>query len=302
MIVVTGSQGFIGGNIVRELRFQGHKVVGVDNEDEVPIGYFSEWWSDHKGEVEAVIHMGAITDTMETDEELLGFMNVYFTKIVWFSCFVDKVPLIYASSAATYGSGEHGFIDDHCLIPKLHPLNAYANSKQVIDEFTVSTTVCPPQWYGLKFFNVYGCGEDKKQKMASMIHQGYCQIKGTGRIKLFKHGHHRRDFVHVKDVMHVIFWLLDNKPTSGIYNVGTGISRTFEEMAKILFKEMKVPEYIEYIDFPKELALQYQDFTQADISKLRSAGYDKEFFTLEEGIKDFVNETNHLTIQPKAKR
>jgi ADP-L-glycero-D-manno-heptose 6-epimerase len=305
MIVVTGSNGFIGRNMVSTLKADGYEVHGVDDNADIAIEDFSNWWDDNADSVEWVIHLGAVTDTMVTDEKLVTCMNTNFTKIVWLQCLLDKVPLIYASSAAVYGNGHLGFEDDHKLTEDLVPLNLYAKSKHDFDCFAVKQSAAPTNWYGLRFFNVYGFDEHRKGKMASMISQGYDQISSTGKLKLFEGGLQRRDFVYVQDVVDVIMWLMMNKPKSGLYNVGTGQAETFNAMAEYLFDSMKVRKDVRYISIPYNLIPHYQEFTQADMTKLISAGYDKPFKTLKEGITEFIkikDEDNNKPIQPEAKK
>lgn len=303
MIVVTGSQGFIGTNLVNRLKNDGYDVIGVDSVNaEVTIADFANWWAENIQEIDFVIHLGAITDTLCMDKELFNCYNVNFSKIVWFSCFLDKIPLIYASSAATYGLGENGFSDKS--IKGLKPLNPYGESKQEFDEFTTSVSLKPPHWYGLKFFNVYGPHEEHKGRMASFVHQVNKVMDEGKQVTLFD-GPYRRDFIHVDDVVEVILWLMHKKPEDGIYNVGTGVAESFENVVRFLYEAkhqvFELQHSITYIPTPEDIMKQYQGFTKADVNKLRTAGYNKPFLTLREGVKKFVEyENSHIAVQSEA--
>lgn len=309
MIVVTGSCGFIGKNLVDRLRYMGHEVLGVDpNEKEgIHPTRFSDWWWANSHRVEAVYHLGANADTMEKDWQVLETMNVNFSKIVWYSCYMDNVPLVYASSAAVYGNGEFGFSDCDHLINKLEPMNLYGKSKLEFDKFTLAQKNSPSFWVGLRFFNVYGCGEQHKGRMASMVYHGYKQIHETGYIKLFKFGEQQRDFVYIDDIINVMLWMMKYRPKSGIYNVGTGIARSFTSLAKALFVAMDKPLRIKYINMPDDIKDQYQFFTKACIDKLRDAGYDKSFQPIEQGVLDCVqkfkiNEDYYKSMESEFKK
>ncbi len=202
---------------------------------------------------------------------------------------------MYASSAATYGNGEYGYKDDENIIPELKPLNAYAVSKNQFDIWALEQKRHPPFWTGLKFFNVYGPNEYHKGRMASVVFHAYQQIKDRGFIKLFrshnpnyKDGEQLRDFIYVKDLIDVCVWLMQNKPANGIYNLGTGKARTFNDLATSIYKFLNLKSKLEYIDTPLDIRDKYQYFTEADMSKLRAAGYSKPFMTLEEGIEDYM--------------
>jgi ADP-L-glycero-D-manno-heptose 6-epimerase len=295
MIVVTGGLGFIGQNLVRELKRQGNVgVVVLDIKNEcVDLLHF--WLLTHGREIDCVFHLGAITDTTVMDRNLFDDYNVSSSMFVWNVCRDYKIPLIYASSAATYGDGEEGF-DDEKNILNLKPLNPYGWSKQQFDVWVLEQEKQPPFWYGLKFFNVYGFGEAHKGKMASVALQMYNQLKNLDFIKLFKSyrdnvadGEQKRDFVYVDDVVDVCVWLYKNKPISGIYNVGTGKARSFNDLTKAIFKCLEEKEKIQYIDIPNQIKNNYQYFTEAKIDKLRNVGCNIKFHELEEGVFKYVN-------------
>lgn len=312
MIIVTGGAGFIGSCVVRTLNDAGiNDIIIVDNiastdkwlnmRNKKYIKYvhkskFLEELPSYKN-VEAIIHMGAQSSTTEKDFDYLWNNNFEYTKTLWNYCTEKQISFIYASSAATYGNGELGF-DDRMDIDQLRPLNGYGYSKQLFDQWVKHQAVdCPKQHVGLKFFNVYGPNEYFKGSMASMVFHGYKQIKECGKIKLFKScnpdykdGEQLRDFVYVKDICSVIFWLLQNKSVSGLFNVGTGKAQSFKELATATFCALNLEPNIEYIDMPEHLKEKYQYYTQANMVKLRLAGYDKEFSNLEEGVGDYVRE------------
>lgn len=315
MIVVTGAAGFIGSCLVSHLNKSGYtNIVAVDDfsrEDKnenlvgktltakVPREGFIQWLKDYGDEVDFVFHIGARTDTAEFDKAIFDKLNLNYTKDVWNICSEMKIPLVYASSAATYGLGEFGYKDDHSIVPKLKPLNPYGDSKNDFDKWMLQQEVQPPFWAGLKFFNVYGPNEYHKGRMASVIFHAFNQISKTGGMKLFrshnpeyKDGEQLRDFVYVKDVVSVCLFLMENKPESAIYNLGSGKARTFLDLTKNTFKAMGKEENISFIDTPEDIRDKYQYFTEADMSKLIDAGYDKGFTSLEDGVKDYV--TNYL--------
>jgi len=307
MIVLTGSRGFIGGHVEKALKDKGHELLNFDRKpspDCFPCESLLGWLdlgeqlpdcSRRPSDVEAIIHLGAITDTRFLDWKELYKYNTDFSVGLWRWCSVNKRPLIYASSAATYGGGEHGFSDSHSSTEFLRPLSPYAKSKHLFDLYALEKEgfVYPPRWYGLKLFNVYGPGEQDKGAMASMAFQGMRQISSDGEIRLFKGGDdvpdggHERDFIHVDDVVEVILFFLGNLNgiESGLYNVGTGTSRSFNDLALALFKALGREPRIRYVDMPQELAAQYQSRTRADTRKLRGAGYNNEFIALEDGIR-----------------
>ena len=311
MIVVTGAAGFIGSCLVSRLNKAGHtNIVVVDDFSKTEkeknlegktiaakVGRkdFINWLNDFGTEVEMIYHIGARTDTTEFDKAIFDELNLNYSIDVWKACVNFNIPLVYASSAATYGLGEFGYKDDHAVIPKLIPLNPYGDSKNDFDKWVLTQTIFPPFWAGLKFFNVYGPNEYHKGRMASVIFHAFRQINENGEMKLFRShnpnysdGGQLRDFVYVKDVTEVCLFLMDKKPTSGIYNLGSGIARTFLDLAKNTFKSMGKEENISFIDTPLDIRDKYQYFTEADMSKMLAAGYKGGFHSLEEGVKDYV--------------
>ena len=313
-IIVTGGAGFIGSCVVRELNNRGiEDIIIVDN-----ISTTDKWMNIrnkkyikyiHKSEflkelpiyegVTAIIHMGAQSSTTESDFDYLWKNNFEYKKALWNYCAEKQIQFIYASSAATYGDGKLGF-DDQMDIDQLLPLNGYGYSKQLFDQWVKHQAKCfPAQYVGLKFFNVYGPNEYFKGSMASMVFHGYKQIVESGKIKLFKScnsnyvdGGQLRDFVYVKDVCDVIMWLLENKQVSGLFNVGTGRAQSFKELAEATFAALDMEPVIEYIDMPEHLKKKYQYYTKAEMGKLRTVGYVREFSDLTSGAKDYVQ--NHL--------
>lgn len=316
MIVITGAAGFIGSCLVARFNAAGKtNLVLVDDfskiekeanlrgktyASKIERSQFSQWLEQNASQVEAVLHIGARTDTTEFNVDIFNELNLNYTKTLWAICSKHQVPFVYASSAATYGLGEHGYSDNEQLIPLLKPLNPYGDSKNDFDKWAITQSQCPPQWQGLKFFNVYGPNEYHKARMASVIFHAFGQINKTGKVKLFrshnpdyKDGGQLRDFVYVKDVVEVIWFLYSNRVKNGIYNLGSGKARPFNDLAKSTFSAMKVPVNIEYIDTPADIRDKYQYFTEADMRKLKEAGYTKPFTSLEEGVHDYV--THYLS-------
>jgi ADP-L-glycero-D-manno-heptose 6-epimerase len=295
MIVVTGGEGFIGQNLVQELQRRGNVgVVLLDTKNKSLDSIYS-WLFDHANEIDVIYHLGAITDTTEMNMNKFDEYNVQSSIFIWNLCYAFQIPLVYASSAATYGDGEEGF-DDKKDIIKLKPLNPYGWSKQQFDVWAETQEHQPKHWYGLKFFNVYGHGEAHKAKMASVVFHTFNQINESKKVKLFKShrpdyedGEQKRDFVYVDDVVDVCIFMGTQKPISGIYNVGTGKARSFNDLATAVFKCLAIPEKISYIDTPILIRDKYQYFTQAKINKLRVAGYNKPFRELEEGVSKYIN-------------
>jgi len=299
MIVVTGGLGFIGQNLVKELTKRGYLGVVVLDTKTESLESIQEWLSSHAKDINAVFHLGAITDTTVMDRSLFDEFNVEASMFIWNICTDYHIPLIFASSAATYGDGEEGF-DDKKDILSLKPLNPYGWSKQQFDVWVMQQERTPWFWAGLKFFNVYGHGEKDKDSMASVVFHTYNQINESGGMKLFKshnlnykNGEQSRDFVYVDDVVDVCIWLFENKPKSGIYNVGTGKARTFNDLSKSVFKTLGIEEKISYIDTPIKIRNKYQYFTEALIDKLREAGYKKPFHELEDGVLKYINKLRY---------
>ena len=347
-IIVTGAAGFIGSYMVGYLNRKGYNnIIIVDqfsdkekksNYNDKKITDFVERdklfeWLDHEtgkigqAPIGFVFHLGARTDTTEFDYSVHEKWNVEYSKNIWRYCAEKNVPLIYASSAATYGSGELGYKDDHDIVDQLKPLNPYGVSKNEFDKWALRQVQDkqPPFWAGLKFFNVYGPNEYHKGRMASVIFHSYNQVKETGKVKLFrshkpqyKDGEQLRDFIHVDDVAAIMYWMMEvvnrqsaignwqsgsnltadvspkaasrTRLTNGIYNVGTGKARTFKDLVTAIFKSLNLKPEIEFIDTPEDIREKYQYFTEADMNKLRSAGYDRKFFTLEEGVDSYVKD------------
>jgi ADP-L-glycero-D-manno-heptose 6-epimerase len=311
MMVVTGAAGFVGSCLIQrlnELNF--NYIVAVDHFDNpekkknlahkkiqeyVDRDQFFEWLEKNNKHIDFIFHIGARTDTTEFDKAIFDRLNVEYSKKIWKACIDYQIPLIYASSAATYGNGEFGYDDNEALIPQLKPLNPYGDSKNDFDIWALQQKKKPMFWAGLKFFNVYGPNEFHKGRMASVIFHAFHQIKKTGKMNLFRShkaeytdGGQMRDFVYVKDVCNVIIFLMRNRKDSGIYNLGSGKARTFLDLVKNTFKNMGVAEDISFIDTPIDIRDKYQYFTEANMNKLKNIGYTEKFYTLEEGIEDYV--------------
>lgn len=311
VIVVTGAAGFIGSYLVGYLNSKGfgnlilvddftvvakrenleHKkfLAKVQRED------FFIWCAETNPAIKCVFHLGARTDTTEMDYEVHRKWNLDYSIKIWQLCTERAIPLVYASSAATYGNGEFGYVDDHKIVSKLQPLNPYGVSKNEFDKWALQQTQQPPFWAGLKFFNVYGPNEYHKGRMASVIFHAFRSISETGSVKLFRShnpdyrdGEQIRDFIYVKDVVQLCTWLMDHRPASGLYNSGTGIARTFNDLVRAVFAAVNKPEHIVYIDTPLDIRDKYQYFTEANMAKVRAAGYKTPFTSLEEGVTDYV--------------
>lgn len=315
MIVVTGAAGFISSCLISALNKAGHtNIIAVDDfsrEDKnknltgkkiiekINRNEFFAWASDKGNKIDFVFHLGARTDTTEFNKAIFDELNVKYSQDMWSFCTENSIPLVYASSAATYGLGEFGYEDRHDIIEKLKPLNPYGDSKNEFDKWVLKKIVSgdplPPFWSGLKFFNVYGPNEYHKARMASVIFHAFNQISQNGSMKLFRShkaeyadGGQLRDFIYVKDVVSVCLFMMNNKPESGIYNLGTGKARAFNDLAHATFAAMNVPPLINYIDTPVDIRDKYQYFTEANMSKLLRNGYKIPFHSLEEGVKDYV--------------
>lgn len=311
MIIVTGATGFIGSHLILRLnqdnfnaiiavdKFDNEEknknLVGLKIKEKVDRDLFLSWLDTNYETVEFIFHIGARTDTEEFDLNLLNKLNSQYTKDIWIRCCKYQIPLVYASSAATYGFGELGYDDDESKIYHLKPLNPYGQSKHDFDVWALDQKEKPFFWVGLKFFNVYGPNESHKGRMASAIWHAYTQIKKTGKMKLFKSHHpdykdgeQMRDFVYVKDVAEVCLFLMHHRKNSGIYNLGSGKARTFLDLVKAVFKTLGQPEHIEFIDTPADIRDTYQYFTEAKMEKLKGIGYRNEFTPLEIGVDDYV--------------
>lgn len=315
-ILLTGAAGFIGSYFLGYLNRKGYtNIIMVDDfsEEEKQDNYRSkiflekvereelfQWLQQAGRRIDHIFHLGARTDTTEFDYSIHERLNVEYSQKIWAYCTEKNIPLVYASSAATYGAGEWGYKDDHDIVDKLHPLNPYGVSKNEFDKWALAQSKQPPFWAGVKFFNVYGPNEYHKGRMASVIFHAFNQIQKTGKVKLFrshkpefKNGGQMRDFIHVHDISEICYWLMQNKPASGLYNAGTGKARTFNDQVTAIFKALNLSPDIEYIDTPEDIRDKYQYFTEADMSKIKAAGYDRSFFSLEEGVTDYV--TNYLS-------
>ncbi|GAL87418.1 ADP-L-glycero-D-manno-heptose-6-epimerase [Sporocytophaga myxococcoides] len=311
MMVVTGAAGFIGSCLISKLNAENFNyIIAVDDfsneeknknlegkkiQEKVHRDDFFNWLDKNYEHVEFIFHIGARTDTTEFNKAIFDKLNVEYSQKIWKACVNYQIPLVYASSGATYGLGELGYEDNEAVIPKLKPLNPYGDSKNDFDIWALNQPKKPFFWAGLKFFNVYGPNEYHKGRMASVIFHAFNQISGSGKMKLFrshnpefKDGEQMRDFVYVKDVVEVIMFLMRDRKHSGIYNLGSGKARTFLDLTRNTFKAMGKKEDISFIDTPADIRDTYQYFTEAKMEKLKSAGYSKPFHTLEEGVNDYV--------------
>ena len=327
MIVVTGAAGFIGSVVASELNEKGYNdLIFVDDfskkekeKNYIDLKYnslvdreiFFEWFKENHSKVDFVVHLGARTDTTEFDWNVFVKLNVDYTETMFSLCAEYQIPLIYASSAATYGNGELGYDDSHEVVDRLQPLNPYGRSKNEVDRWILKQDKQPPFWAGLKFFNVYGPNEYHKGRMASVIFHSFNQINATGKVKLFrshrpdfKDGQQLRDFIYVKDIANVIIWMIGQQTSSasnlnslhsGLYNLGTGKARSFYDLAANTFNAMERDVNIEFIDIPEDIRDKYQYFTEANMSKLKASGYDKDFTSLEDGVADYVK--NYLSMR-----
>jgi ADP-L-glycero-D-manno-heptose 6-epimerase len=323
-IIISGAYGFIGSYLVSHLNQKGFSnliLVDAFDDDKKELNLLHkkyivrverenlfEWLQKEKPKVDFIFHLGARTDTTEFDYAIHQKLNVEYSQQIWNWCSKNNVPLVYASSAATYGDGEQGYNDNHYVIETLQPLNAYGVSKNEFDKWAVHEAETknnrPPFWAGLKFFNVYGPNEYHKGRMASVIFHSYNQILQTGKVKLFKShkqgfadGQQLRDFVYVKDVAEVCHWFMQeyqHPPVSimhaenGLYNLGTGKARSFVDLVNAVFAGLQLTPNIEFIDMPEDIRDKYQYFTEANMSKLHHAGYHNNFYSLENGVTDYV--------------
>jgi len=311
ILIITGAAGFIGSCLLAEYaRKNTHHIIAVDDfsiekkqanfvgttdAEFIDREVFLDWFSAHAAEVDAVLHIGARTNTTEQDLAVLDHLNFQYSIRIWNLCTEHQIPMIYASSAATYGNGEHGYSDDHALIPSLKPMNPYGQSKQDFDLWVLAQEKTPPFWAGLKFFNVYGPNEYHKGRMASVVMHTFNQIQATGAMSLFRShkagiadGYQSRDFVYVKDVVQVIVFLLEHKPNSAIYNLGSGVANPFIDLARYTFEAMGKDPKISFVDTPIDIRDTYQYYTCASMEKLHEAGYSQAFHSLKEGVFDYV--------------
>jgi ADP-L-glycero-D-manno-heptose 6-epimerase len=311
MMIVTGAAGFIGSCLISKLNQENFNyIIAVDQFDDpeklknlkgkkiqekVERDRFFDWLDQNYQEVEFIFHIGARTDTTEFDKAIFDRLNLNYSKEIWKRCVDYQIPLVYASSAATYGSGEQGYEDNESEIDQLQPLNPYGASKNEFDKWALAQEKKPFFWAGLKFFNVYGPNEYHKGRMASVIFHAYRQIQQTDGMKLFrshnpdyKDGEQMRDFVYVKDVVNVCYFLMRHRQHSGIYNLGSGKARTFLDLTRAVFDALSKEENISFVDTPEDIREKYQYFTEANMSKLKSIGYSEPFHSLEEGVSDYV--------------
>lgn len=322
MIVITGGAGMIGSMIAWHL----NTVLGRDDIVIADCLHHPEQWQNlvhrryaeyldkdelfdwlqHANHVDAVIHMGAISATVERDFNKLVQDNIRYSQKLWTWCAEHNVPFLYASSAATYGDGAHGYDDSETSLDQLRPLNGYGYSKQFFDQWVQRQIQhrlpVPPQWCGFKFFNVYGPNEYHKERMASVALHSFRQFRDNATVKLFRSGipeyadgMQLRDFVYVKDAAAVVAHFLQHSDQSGLYNIGSGKARSFKDLATAVMASMGATPSITYIDMPQDLHGNYQYFTEANIAKLRAAGYNQPLHTLEDGVRDYVQ--NYL-MQP----
>lgn len=316
-IIITGAAGFIGSCLVSFLNEKGYEnLILVDEFDDeekelnllhknylarVERENFFEWVFKEKPNVDFVFHLGARTDTTEFDYAVHQHLNVDYSQSMWNYCTINNIPLVYASSAATYGDGQLGYNDDHDIIEQLKPLNPYGISKNEFDKWVLHQEVHPPFWAGLKFFNVYGPNEYHKKRMASVIFHSYNQVQKDGFVKLFKShkegfkdGEQLRDFIYVKDLLKVFYWLMTAQGIpSAIYNLGTGKARSFTDLVNATYTALGMKPDIRFIDMPEDIRDKYQYFTEANMKKLALAGYTESFYSLEEGVGDYVK--NYLS-------
>jgi ADP-L-glycero-D-manno-heptose 6-epimerase len=327
MLILTGAAGFIGSCLLRRLNDEGLTEILLVDDFSRPGNNrnlegkqflrkmerrdFLPWFQAHASEVSHVFHLGARTDTTEQNVLIFNELNLNYSEAIWQICAANNIPLVYASSAATYGAGEHGYDDSHEVVSELKPLNPYGVSKNDFDKWVLEQVALPmppnpqsaiqnPQskWFGLKFFNVYGPNEYHKGRMASVILQTVKQIRETGNMKLFRShrpdypdGGQLRDFIYVKDVVEVCYFFYQTKTApSGLYNVGTGKARSFWDLATNTFRALDLKPNISFVDTPADIRDTYQYFTEAKMDKLRAAGYTRPFHSLEEGVKDYVQQ------------
>jgi len=313
-LLVTGAAGFIGARFVESLPRRGKGLpisvdrraafteraehAGIDFGEVVDMDDLFAWLDGQRPELGGIVHLGACTDTTELDEDLLRRVNLEYSQRLWRIACERRVPFVYASSAATYGDGSEGYTDDEARMDRLRPLNPYGASKLRFDQWVLAEEAAgrtPPAWSGFKFFNVYGFGERHKGAMASVVLKAYDQIRASGTVRLFKshrpdvaHGEQKRDFVYVDDVVDVLHFALDRPLRRGIFNLGSGTARTFLDLVRCVFRELGAEERVEFVDTPEAIRARYQYFTEADMRRLREAGYTRPFRSLEDGVQDYV--------------
>lgn len=311
-LVITGAAGFIGSRFASFVAGRhSFPLVLVDrfgdekkavNESGLPAALridrdeFPEWLAENASEVEAVFHLGARTDTTEMNFRVLDSLNLSYSKQLWEICSTHDIPFFYASSAATYGAGEHGFSDDPELIPLLKPLNPYGLSKQLFDMYVLESVKKPSCWAGFKFFNVFGYGEQHKGRMASVVFHAWKQLKSRGYVELFKSHHpdyadggQLRDFYSVEDLMYYLLFFLENRPVSGIYNSGSGTASSFLDLVRPVFKSMNLKEDIRFIDIPSDILDKYQYYTCADMNRIRNIGFKRPSAPLAEAVGLYIS-------------
>lgn len=312
--VITGAFGFIGSCLVSELNRRGETdLILVDDfkqtRKEANLKgkqYLSLIDRDHfirdlstMDSVDFIYHLGARTDTTEMDAQIHTKLNLEYSKDIWKHCVKQNIPLIYASSAATYGDGNLGF-DDRTQPEELKPLNPYGESKNNFDDWALKQDQKPSHWIGMKFFNVFGPNEYHKGRMASVVMHAYQQIQKNGSLKLFQshrdgiaNGEQKRDFIYIKDLLQLIDHWTSTERENGIYNAGSGIASSFNQLASAIFKAMSLEENIQFIPTPEDIREKYQYFTQADMSRTQNAGYRKDFMSLDKAVEDYIH--NYLT-------
>lgn len=312
MIVITGAAGFIGSCMVQKFNEEGlTDLVLVDDftkeqkkrnwenkryADKIQRDVFFAWAAQNAKFIDCIVHLGARTDTTEMDYSVFERLNVGFTQQLWSLATQYRIPLLYASSAATYGDGALGYVDDESIIERLQPLNPYGRSKNEIDKWILKQSTMPPLWAGFKFFNVFGPNEYHKGRMASVIFHSFNQINATGKVKLFRShrpdyvdGQQIRDFVYVKDVVDVLYWFCRHSHPNGIFNLGTGKARSFWDLATATFHAMGKAPVIEFVDIPEDIRDKYQYFTEADMQKMNKTAVKHDFYSLEDGVSDYVS-------------
>ena len=312
-IVITGAAGFIGSclaqhlyrNVSKELILvddfskteKSNNTIGLESTTQIDRKDFLGKLNDY--DIDFIFHLGARTDTTEFDVSIFDELNLHYSKAIWKHCSNNNIPLIYASSAATYGDGELGFDDNQEEMKKLKPLNPYGQSKLDFDVWALQQEQKPPFWIGLKFFNVFGPNEYHKTRMASVVFHAFHQIRATGKMKLFQShrpdfsdGGQTRDFIYVKDLIKVMLFWYKHQNNSGIYNLGTGEPRSFNDLANATFAAMQLKPTIEFIPTPEDIRDKYQYYTKAEMARTLHAGYDQGFMTLEDAVADYV--TNYL--------